>query len=139
MNKTIEMVFEDTLTRVKNHPNGSNTIYNFATMEARANLAANLKYLRKRDGLSQEDLSRLSDVSQSVVSNLERGTAYARLDILEKLAPAFGESVWVLHLPHEILEATNGLPLIRFLTQLATLTETDRELFLNLFQKLAKS
>jgi len=51
---------------------------------------ANLKAIRRTQGLSQPDLAGASDVSTQVVSNLERGTAIPSIDTLCKIARGLG-------------------------------------------------
>ncbi|HBR02294.1 helix-turn-helix domain-containing protein [Syntrophomonas curvata] len=54
----------------------------------------NLKGIREKRGLTQEQLADLSGVHQSVISAIERGqTLSPRLDTLKKLAGALGASV----------------------------------------------
>lgn len=136
MSENIEMVFAHHSADGQHQHCGGKFVYTSPMMDIRDNLAANLRYLRRREGFSQEDLSRRSKVSQSVISNLERASAYVRADIIEKLAPAFGEDVWVLNLPNELLEATDGIQLVKILKQLAGLTQEDREFILTFLGKL---
>lgn len=52
--------------------------------------AANLTHLRKAAGLTQDELSARSGVSQSNISALEKGTWEPRLSTIMALARAFG-------------------------------------------------
>lgn len=53
-----------------------------------------LKEIREKRGLTQEQLHSLSGVHQSVISSIEQGHTQApRLDTLRKLAGALGVSV----------------------------------------------
>jgi len=56
-----------------------------------------LKSLREAKRLSQEDLAKLSGVSQSVVTRSERGESAPRSDAMEKLALALDCSLDYLH------------------------------------------
>ncbi len=49
-----------------------------------------LRRLRRRAALSQQDLVRLSDVSQATLSDLEGGKRGARASTLRRLAEALG-------------------------------------------------
>jgi transcriptional regulator with XRE-family HTH domain len=55
-------------------------------MDLREVFAANLRRLRHERGLSQDDLAYEAEVSRSYLSQLEKGTYYASLKILGKLA-----------------------------------------------------
>jgi transcriptional regulator with XRE-family HTH domain len=59
-------------------------------MDLRDTLATNLGRLRHAKGLAQDDLAYEAEVSRSYLSQLEKGTFYASLKILEKLAKALG-------------------------------------------------
>jgi transcriptional regulator with XRE-family HTH domain len=55
-------------------------------MDLREVFATNLRRLRHAKGLSQDDLAYEAEVSRSYLSQLEKGTFYASLKILDKLA-----------------------------------------------------
>jgi transcriptional regulator with XRE-family HTH domain len=55
-------------------------------MDLREVFAANLRRLRHAKGLSQDDLAYEAEVSRSYLSQLEKGTFYASLKIVGKLA-----------------------------------------------------
>jgi len=59
-------------------------------MDLRDVFAANLRRLRHEKGLSQDDLAYEAEVSRSYLSQLEKGTFYASLKIIGKLAEALG-------------------------------------------------
>lgn len=46
---------------------------------------------REKRGLSQESLAELADLNRSFLGEVERGTALASIDTLQKLADALGE------------------------------------------------
>lgn len=52
--------------------------------------ASNLRYLRKRAGYSQEELSYRADLHRTNVGMLERAVRMPRIDTLVKLAGALG-------------------------------------------------
>lgn len=62
-------------------------------------LASNLRRLRHEKGLAQDDLAYEAEVSRSYLSQLEKGTFYASLKILEKLARALGVEPYELIVP----------------------------------------
>jgi len=68
-------------------------------MDLRDILAANLRRLRHERGLAQDDLAYEAEVSRSYLSQLEKGTFYASLKILEKLARALGVEPYTLIVP----------------------------------------
>ncbi|MHA7774690.1 helix-turn-helix domain-containing protein [Roseibium sp. M-1] len=55
-------------------------------MELRTVFARNLRYYRKKKGLSQETLAHEADIDRTYVSALERGNYAASIDMIEKLA-----------------------------------------------------
>jgi DNA-binding XRE family transcriptional regulator len=62
--------------------------------------AANLRRLRREKGLSQEDLAYTADVNRTYLSKLEKGTSYAGLEIIGKLAAVLEvEPAELLRLP----------------------------------------
>jgi transcriptional regulator with XRE-family HTH domain len=48
--------------------------------------ATNLRRLRHRAGLSQEDLAYSADVNRTYMSKLEKGASYVGLEIIGKIA-----------------------------------------------------
>lgn len=54
------------------------------------NLGANLDYLRKARGLTQEQLAQLSGIPRTTLSHIESGTGNPSLKTLSKLALALG-------------------------------------------------
>jgi transcriptional regulator with XRE-family HTH domain len=57
-------------------------------MDLREAFAINLRRLRHAKGLSQDDLAYEAGVSRSYLSQLEKGTFYASLKIIGRLAEA---------------------------------------------------
>jgi transcriptional regulator with XRE-family HTH domain len=55
-------------------------------MDLREVFAANLRRLRHKRGLSQEDLAYTADINRTYVSKLEKGICYPGLEIIGKLA-----------------------------------------------------
>ena len=68
-------------------------------MDLREVFATNLRRLRHEKGLSQDDLAYEAEVSRSYLSQLEKGTFYASLKIIGRLAGALGVD------PAELLKA----------------------------------
>ena len=69
-------------------------------MDLREVLAANLRQLRHEKGLAQDDLAYEAKVSRSYLSQLEKGSFYASLKIVGKLAKALNvEPAELLKLP----------------------------------------
>ncbi len=56
-------------------------------------LAANIILLRRKKGMTQQELADKSGVSRRTIQNIEAGTVSPRLDLLEKLAEAMGHTV----------------------------------------------
>lgn len=57
-------------------------------MDLRQTFATNLRRLRHAKGLSQESLATDAGINRTYLGNLERGTQYAGLEIIGKLAEA---------------------------------------------------
>ena len=55
-------------------------------MDLRQVFAANLRRLRHKRELSQEDLAHEADVNRTYMSKLEKGASYPGLEIIGKLA-----------------------------------------------------
>lgn len=55
-------------------------------MDLRQVFAANLRRLRHKSGLSQEDLAHEAGINRTYISKLEKGTSYVGLEIIGKLA-----------------------------------------------------
>ena len=69
-------------------------------MDLREVFASNLRHLRHAKGLSQDDLAYEAEISRSYLSQLERGTFYASLKIIGKLAAVLDvEPAELLRLP----------------------------------------
>jgi transcriptional regulator with XRE-family HTH domain len=62
-------------------------------LQNRTTLAQNLIKLRKKYGLTQEDLSKLSDVSRRTIALYETKTAKPPLENIEKLATALNVKI----------------------------------------------
>jgi len=59
-------------------------------------LGRNIRVLRKRRGLSQEELALEADMKRSYVSDLERGTRNPSVKAVGRLAKALGVEAWQL-------------------------------------------
>jgi transcriptional regulator with XRE-family HTH domain len=59
-------------------------------MDIREQIAANLRYARKRAGLSQEEVGVRASIHRTEISMLERAIRLPRSDTLVKLAGALG-------------------------------------------------
>ena len=73
-------------------------------MNLEMNIAENIRYLRRRAKLTQVKLSQMSGVSQSNLSNLERGSISTTVDALEKLARPLKVEAWQLLMPTDLIE-----------------------------------
>lgn len=56
----------------------------------RGNVITHLKYLRKRTGLTLENLSQIAGISVSYLSRLESGARRLNTDLIKRLSKAFG-------------------------------------------------
>lgn len=65
-----------------------------------ASIGRNIVALRKRKGLTQEDLALESDMSISFLRQLEHGRVNVSLDSLDKLAATLGIPSWTLLVLH---------------------------------------
>lgn len=59
-------------------------------MDLRDVFATNLRRLRHAKGLSQDDLAYEAEISRSYLSQLEKGSFYASLKIVGKIATTLG-------------------------------------------------
>jgi transcriptional regulator with XRE-family HTH domain len=69
-------------------------------MDLREVFAANLRRLRNAKGVSQDELAHEAKVSRSYLSQLEKGTFYASLNVVGRLSEALGVE------PAELLKIT---------------------------------
>ena len=67
-----------------------------------ANLASNLRYVRQRRGLTQQQLAKLCGVPRSTVSQVESGSGNPTLSVLSRLAAALQLSI------EEMISAPHG-------------------------------
>jgi len=71
-------------------------------MDLREVFAGNLRRLRNAKGVSQDELAHEANVSRSYLSQLEKGTFYASLNIVGRLSEALGvEPAELLKIPHK--------------------------------------
>lgn len=64
--------------------------------------AANLRRLRNAKGVSQDELAYEANVSRSYLSQLEKGTFYASLNVVGRLSEALGvEPAELLKMPQK--------------------------------------
>ena len=71
-------------------------------MDLRELFAANLRRLRNAKGVSQDELAHEANVSRSYLSQLEKGTFYASLNVVGRLSEALGvEPAELLKMPHK--------------------------------------
>lgn len=69
-------------------------------MDLREVFAVNLRRLRNAKGVSQDDLAHEAHVSRSYLSQLEKGTFYASLNVVGRLSAALGvEPAELLRMP----------------------------------------
>lgn len=62
-------------------------------MNISTQLGMRIRYLRKKRGLSQEDLALDSGVNKNYLSDLERGSRNPTINIIEKIASSLGVSL----------------------------------------------
>ena len=71
-------------------------------MDLREVFAANLRRLRNAKGVSQDELAYDANVSRSYLSQLEKGTFYASLNVVGRLSEALGvEPAELLKIPQK--------------------------------------
>src|SRR5262245_58538546 len=69
------------------------------------NLAANLRYIRERRGLTQVQLAKQAGLPRSTVSQVETGAGNPTLAVLARLARALGVSIEeLLSAPHSAVQ-----------------------------------
>ena len=64
--------------------------------ESRKRLSDNLIKFRKKNNMSREHLALVCDIDVKHLSRIERGTANASLDTLDKISEGTGIPVWIL-------------------------------------------
>ena len=62
-------------------------------MDVRARVGLNVQRLRRKQGLSQEDLAHLASVHQTYLSGVERGIRNPTITVLDRIATALGHDV----------------------------------------------
>jgi transcriptional regulator with XRE-family HTH domain len=65
-------------------------------MDIRKSFGANLRRLRKKQGLSQEELAHRANVDRTYVSAIERGVYAVTIDVLDRLARSLDVEAWEL-------------------------------------------
>jgi transcriptional regulator with XRE-family HTH domain len=71
-------------------------------MDLREVFAGNLRRLRNAKGVSQDELAYEANVSRSYLSQLEKGTFYASLNVVGRLSDALGvEPAELLKIPQK--------------------------------------
>jgi transcriptional regulator with XRE-family HTH domain len=88
-----------------------------------ANLAANIKRLRERGGITQQELAELSGVPRPTIANLESGTANPTVSVLLRVGSSLGATLEELvtgagpraavHRARSLPERKRGAALIR--------------------------
>ena len=63
-------------------------------MDIKILIGNRIKELRKRQGLSQEQLSEKAEITPNYLSRIERGTENPTLDMFIRLADALGVEIW---------------------------------------------
>jgi len=63
-------------------------------MDTKELIGSRIKELRKKKGLSQEQLSEKADITPNYLSRIERGTENPTLDMLIRLAAALDVEMW---------------------------------------------
>ncbi len=66
----------------------------------RQSLIRNLRYLMKREKLSEESLAKKAGVAQKTVNKILNGLSAPTLDTLDRIAGAFGLTSWHLIIPN---------------------------------------
>lgn len=74
-------------------PGGDVDAQGRASFNASATFGRNFREARRRAGLSQKDIERLTGTSQHYVSTIERGLENPTLDVLTRLAEAVGKTL----------------------------------------------
>lgn len=71
-------------------------------MDLREVFAVNLRRLRNAKGVSQDELAHEASVSRSYLSQLEKGSFYASLNVVGRISDALGvEPAELLKIPHK--------------------------------------
>jgi transcriptional regulator with XRE-family HTH domain len=65
-------------------------------MNTKQSIGRRIKVLRRKRGLSQEEVASKADISPNYVSRMERGTENPTLDMLIKISEALNVELWEL-------------------------------------------
>ena len=101
-----------------------------------SDLYNNLKYLRKRKGISQSKLADLLNVSQTSIAHYELGTRQPSIDLLKKLSSFYDTSIDTIvgnKLEPKRIETNNNKEVVNYLVK--CLIEKNK----NEFNKIMKS
>ena len=89
-------------------------------------LAANIREARRRAGMTQEDLARVSGLGTGTIARLELGDADPRLSTLRQLADALNVQMWdLVPMDHQPQDPRPGVHMIAYPVLAAVLQVLD--------------
>ena len=100
-------------------------------------LGERLAKVRKQKGYKQKDIAQLLNVSQQVISNIERNTTTADVDFLIQIADLYEMSIDEL-LQREVVKNGNKGIAQRIVETINKMDETGKELSLSLIDQVAQ-
>lgn len=94
----------------------------------RDTLSANVKQLMTLRGWTQMDLAQYANIAQKTVSNILNARSDIQLDILDKIARAFGLNLWHLIMPNLPDDLAQSTKLDRLLNHYLNASPEGREM-----------
>lgn len=104
----------------------------------RETLARNLRYLMDREHLSEQACAKRAGVSQKSVNNVLHHRTTTSLDIVDKLAAAFGLQGWHLILPNLPDELIGSNSIAQLYEAYSSATPEGRELIDHIAEREAR-
>jgi len=101
------------------------------------NIGKELKRLRTEKNISSIELAKISNVTQSTISEIESNNRSPRVDTLEKLAKGLGVP-FVELLPSEVLHVCSSLEDIELLDLIKNLEQEKKQHLKNFLRSISK-
>jgi len=109
-----------------------------STTRVKEILALNVKLLRKKKGLSQENLAEMADLSTQSISDIEGRRTWVSDKTLERLAKVFEVDVYNLFMPVSVNNDNSELLFYDQLKKLRSIMKEDIDKRLDQFYLSAK-
>lgn len=104
----------------------------------RETLAANMRRLMADRDWKQAELAERAGIAQKTVSQILTGSSAATIETVDAIARAFGIEVWQLLMPPASTELEKAQELARLVQQVRGSTDTDRDVIINLVDRMTR-